>query len=51
VDNIKMNFRETGWGGMDGMNWIGLAQGSNQQCFCEQGIEPLGSIKCWEVIG
>jgi hypothetical protein len=27
VDNIKINLREIGWGGMD---WIGLAQGSDQ---------------------
>jgi hypothetical protein len=26
-DNIKMDFRETGWGGMD---WIELAQDSDQ---------------------
>jgi hypothetical protein len=27
VDNIKMNLREIGWGGMD---WIDLAQDRNQ---------------------
>jgi hypothetical protein len=27
VNNIKMNLRETGWGGMD---WIGLAQDRDQ---------------------
>jgi hypothetical protein len=27
VNNIKMNLRETGWGGMD---WIDLAQDRNQ---------------------
>jgi hypothetical protein len=27
VNYIKMNLREIGW---DGMNWINLAQGSNQ---------------------
>jgi hypothetical protein len=27
LDNIKMDLREMGWGGMD---WINLAQGRNQ---------------------
>jgi hypothetical protein len=27
VDNIKINLREIGWGGMD---WIGLAQDRDQ---------------------
>jgi hypothetical protein len=27
VDNIKMDFRETGWGGMD---WIDLTQDRDQ---------------------
>jgi hypothetical protein len=27
VDNVKMELRETGWGGMD---WIDLAQGRDQ---------------------
>jgi hypothetical protein len=27
VDNIKMDLRETGWGGMD---WIGLTQDRDQ---------------------
>jgi hypothetical protein len=27
VDNVKIDMRETGWGGMD---WIDLAQGRNQ---------------------
>jgi hypothetical protein len=26
VDNIKMDFREIGWGGMDWIDWIALAQ-------------------------
>jgi hypothetical protein len=28
LDNIKMNLRETGWGGMD---WIDLAQDRDQR--------------------
>jgi hypothetical protein len=39
VDNIKMDLREIGW---DGVDWIDMAQ--------EHGIEPSGSIKCWEVL-
>jgi hypothetical protein len=27
MDNVKINFREIGWGGMD---WIDLAQGRDQ---------------------
>jgi hypothetical protein len=37
VDNIKMDLRETGLGGMD---FNDLAQ--------EHSNEPSGSIKCWE---
>jgi hypothetical protein len=36
-DNVKIDFREIGWGGMD---WIYLAQDR----------EPSGSIKCWEFL-
>jgi hypothetical protein len=36
VDNIKMGLREIGWDGVD--------------CSCEHGIEPSGSIRCWEVL-
>jgi hypothetical protein len=39
VDNVEMDLREIGCGGMD---WINLAQDS-----CEHGDEPSGSIKCW----
>jgi hypothetical protein len=45
VDNIKMNLGEIGWGGVD---WIDLAQDRDKSCEC--GNEPLGSIKCWEVL-
>jgi hypothetical protein len=40
-DNIRMDLRGIGWGGMD---WIDLAQGP-----CEHGNEPSGSIKYWEI--
>jgi hypothetical protein len=35
VDNIRVDLGEVGWGDVD---WIGL------------GIEPSGSMKCWETI-
>jgi hypothetical protein len=35
VDDIKMNLREMGWGGMD---WVGLAQDKGS---CEHANEPL----------
>jgi hypothetical protein len=41
-DGIKMDLRETGWGG--GMEWIHLAQ--DRDCWggsCECSDEPLGS--------
>ena len=41
VDNIKMDLREVGWGGID---WIDLALTSS----CECGNEPSGCIKCTE---
>jgi hypothetical protein len=30
VDNIKINLRETGWDGWCGVDWVGLAQDSDQ---------------------
>jgi hypothetical protein len=43
-----MDFRETGWGGMD---WIDLTQDRDQwRAFVEHGNEPLGSIKCSKVL-
>jgi hypothetical protein len=48
VDNIKMDLREIGW---DGMDWIDLALDRDQRKgSCQHGNEPLGSIKCWEVL-
>jgi hypothetical protein len=44
MDNIIMDLGENGWGDAD---WIGLEQVESS---CEVGIEPLGSIKCWEII-
>jgi hypothetical protein len=43
-DNIKMDLRDIGWGGM---NWIDLAQDRGPvEASCEHGNEPSGSIKC-----
>jgi hypothetical protein len=47
VDNIRMDLGEVRWGDVD---WIGLAQDRNRRSSCKLGIEPLGSIKCWETI-
>jgi hypothetical protein len=48
VDNIKLDLREIGWGGM---GWIDLAQDRDQwRACCEHGNEPSGSIKFWEVL-
>jgi hypothetical protein len=38
--------------GLDGVNWIDVAQ-DRKQCregSCEQGIEPSGSMKCWDIL-
>jgi hypothetical protein len=48
VDNIRMDLGEVGWGDVD---WIDLAQDKKQvESSCEFGIEPMGSMKCWETI-
>jgi hypothetical protein len=48
VDNIRMDLGEVGWGDVD---WIGLAKDKEQvESCCEFGIEPTGSMKCWETI-
>jgi hypothetical protein len=48
VDNIKMDLREIGWGGMD---LIDLAQDKGpMEGSCEHGNKPPGSIKFWEVL-
>jgi hypothetical protein len=48
LDNIRMDLVEVGWGDVD---WIGLSEDRGQvESSCEFGIEPSGSIKCWETI-
>jgi hypothetical protein len=46
-DNIRMNLGEMGWSDVD---WIDLAKDRNRWRTCEFGIEPSGSMKCWETI-
>jgi hypothetical protein len=46
-DNIKMDLREIGWGGMD---WIDLAQDRDQwKALLNTVMNLSGSIKCWEI--
>jgi hypothetical protein len=46
-DDMKMDLREIGWGGVD---WINLAQDRDQWGgSCEHGNEPSGCIKCWKI--
>jgi hypothetical protein len=48
VDNIKMDLRGLGWGGMD---WIDLAQDrASGEGSCELRNEPSGSIKYPELL-
>jgi hypothetical protein len=47
MDNIEMDLGEVGWRDVD---WIGLAKDRNRWSCCEFGIEPSGSMKCWETI-
>jgi hypothetical protein len=48
VDNIKIDLREIG---LDGMDWIDLAQDRDQwTAFCEEGDELSCSLNCWEVL-
>jgi hypothetical protein len=46
-NNIKVDIREIGWGGMD---WIDLAQDREQWRALVNSNEPSGSIKCCEII-
>jgi hypothetical protein len=47
-DNIKMDIRTIGWGGLD---WSDLVQDERPvEGTCELGNEPLASIKCWEIL-
>jgi hypothetical protein len=49
VDNIKINLREIGWGGMD---WIHLAQDRDKcRALVSTNNEPSGSIKFQDVVG
>jgi hypothetical protein len=47
VDNIRMDLGEVRWGYVD---WIGLAKNRSRQRALVIGIEPSGSMKCWETI-
>jgi hypothetical protein len=43
-----MDLREIGWGGVD---WSDMTQDRDQwRALVYNGIEPSGSIKCWEVL-
>jgi hypothetical protein len=46
LDSIKMDLRETGWGGID---WINTAQ-NRDQWWALVNNEPSGSIICWEIL-
>jgi hypothetical protein len=47
LDNIRMDLVEVGW---SDVGWIGLAQDRDKCRALVFGIEPSGSIKCWETI-
>jgi hypothetical protein len=42
-----MDLREIGW---DEVDWIDMAQDRDVEGSSEHGIEPSGSMKCWEVL-
>jgi hypothetical protein len=44
LDNIRIDLVEVGWGDVV---WLRIGQVESS---CEFGIEPSGSIKCWETI-
>jgi hypothetical protein len=47
-NNIKMDLREVGWGGLD---WIDLAQDRDQWRALVNTVMNLGSSKkCWEIV-
>jgi hypothetical protein len=46
-DNMKMYLREIGWEGVD---WIHLAQDTDQWQTCKHDNEPLGSTKVREFL-
>jgi len=43
--NIKLDFQEVGWGAVALITVVQIGTGC-----CECGIEPSGSIKCWEFL-
>jgi hypothetical protein len=48
LNDMSIDLGEVGWGEV---YWIGLAQdrrGGEVESYCEFGIEPSGSMKCWE---
>jgi hypothetical protein len=45
--DIKMDFREIEWGGMD---WINMDQDTTVAGSCEYGNENSGYIKRWEIL-
>jgi hypothetical protein len=45
-DNIKMNFQDVRWGGMD---WINLAQDRNRWRALVNVVMNFGAIKCGEL--
>jgi hypothetical protein len=46
--SIRKDLGQVGWGDVD---WIGLVQDRNRRrAHSEFGIEPLGSMKCWETM-
>jgi hypothetical protein len=48
VDYVRMNLGEVRWGDVD---WICLTQDRNRwRALVNSGIEPSGSMKCWETI-
>jgi hypothetical protein len=47
-NNIKMERREIGWGGMD---WIDLVQDGDQwRALVNTAMNFSGSIKCWGIL-
>jgi hypothetical protein len=49
VDNIKMDLRETGWGGR-GIDWIGLVQDRDKWRALVNAVMNLRVPYCWEVL-
>jgi hypothetical protein len=47
ADNIKIDFREIGW---DGVDWFDLAEDRDRWRALVNTAESSGSIKCWEVL-